>query len=237
MDNFQIETAQNITIHQNVANITTRIGSFLIDVLIIVAYYIVVILFSSLLNLITYKFSFVTIILIFPVLFYSLIFETFMNGQTPGKYFNKLRVVRLDGRKPTFGSYLIRWLLRIIDITLFSGSVAVVTILLNGKGQRLGDIAASTTVISERKRVQLSDTLINSIPDNHIPTFPQVTLLNDKDVQTIRHLYKDALRKRKHEVLLKLSDKVKELTEIKTEMKPVDFLDVVIKDYYYYTQQ
>ena len=77
-----------------------------------------------------------------PTTFYSLIFEIAMNGQTPGKYLNKIRVVKIDGSKPTLGSYLTRWLLRIIDIWFFTGSVAVFTILFNGKGQRLGDIAA-----------------------------------------------------------------------------------------------
>ena len=40
MDNFQIETAQNISIQQNVAHVTTRIGSYLIDGFIIFAYYV-----------------------------------------------------------------------------------------------------------------------------------------------------------------------------------------------------
>ena len=39
MDNFKIETAQNITIQQNVAPLSTRIGAFLIDMLIIGGYY------------------------------------------------------------------------------------------------------------------------------------------------------------------------------------------------------
>ena len=38
MDNFNIETAQNITIQQNVASVSLRIGSYLIDLLVIGAY-------------------------------------------------------------------------------------------------------------------------------------------------------------------------------------------------------
>lgn len=238
MDNFQIETAQNISINQNVAHLTTRIGSYVIDLVIIIAYYVLLFLFYGLIN---YNVSFnnitLHVLLILPPAFYSLLFEVFMNGQTPGKYANKIRVVKLDGSKPTFGSYVIRWFLRVIDISLFSGSVALVTILLNGKGQRLGDIAAGTTVVSERKRVSIKDTLVESIKENHTPTFPQVTVLNDKDIRTIRNLYQDAVRKRKHNVILKLSLKVKEITNITTDMKPMDFVDTVIKDYYYYTQQ
>lgn len=238
MDNFQIETAQNVSINQNIAHVTTRIGSFFIDLSIIIAYYILITFFYGFIG---YKVSFnnatLHILLLLPPAFYSLIFETFMNGQTPGKYVNKIRVVKLDGSKPTLGSFIIRWFLRLIDINLFSGSVAVVTILLNGKGQRLGDLAAGTTVISERKRIYLKDAFLENIQNDYQPTFPQVTVLTDKDIRTIRSLYQDARRKRNHKVILKLSIKISDLTGIKTEMKPIEFVDLIIKDYYYYTQK
>ena len=238
MDNFQIETAQNITIHQNVAHITTRIGSFLLDVLIIISYSILLIFLMSLLNL---KFGMqqwaVSLILSLPILFYSLIFETLWNGQTPGKWVNKIRVVKLDGSKPTLGSYLLRWLMRIIDIQMATGSVAVLTILLNGKGQRLGDIAAGTTIISEKKRETLQEVLLADAPEDYTPTFPQVTLLSDTDAQTIKKLYYSALKKRKHAIILKLHVRVLEITGITTELKQIDSLKIVLTDYDYYTQQ
>lgn len=237
MDKFQIETAQNVTIQQNVAHLSTRIGSYLIDLLIIVAYYILIIFAISILSL-EEGFLFAAIMLFsLPVLLYNLLFETFMNGQTPGKKVNQIRVVKLDGSKPTFGSYLIRWLLRIIDISLASGAVAILTILLNGKGQRLGDLAAGTTVISEKKRVTIQDTIVEEIPESYQPTFPQVTTLSDSDIQTIKFLYRKAKITGNHKIILKLNTKILEITDIKTDLKPIDFVDVVIKDYNYYTQQ
>ena len=238
MDNFQIETAQNISINQNVANITTRIGSYFIDLLFIVGYNITLILILSKLDMPpSMKFLSIYLLLGLPVFFYSLLFEVLMDGQTPGKYFNKIRVVKIDGSKPTFGSYLIRWLLRIIDFTLAGGSVAVLTILLNGKGQRLGDLAASTTVISEKKRITLKDTIANDIDDNYTPLYSQVTLLTDGDIHTIKKVYNDAKKKRNHQVIMKLHLKVKELTNITTDQNPMDFIDTVIKDYHYFAQQ
>ena len=238
MDNFQIETAQNINIHQNVAHITTRIGSFLIDLLIIISYYILLIFIMSWLNL---NFGIqqwaISLILSLPMLFYTLIFETLWNGQTPGKRINKTRVVKLDGSKPTLGNYLLRWMMRIIDIQMATGSVAVLTILLNGKGQRLGDLAAGTTIISEKKRVTLQEVLLADAAEDYSPTFPQVTLLSDADAQTIKKLYHTALQKRKHAIIIKLHERIIEITGIKTELKPIDFLKVVLTDYYYYTQQ
>ena len=238
MDNFQIETAQNINIHQNVAHITTRIGSFLIDLLIIISYSILLIFIMSWLNL---NFGMqqwaISLILSLPMLFYTLIFETLWNGQTPGKRINKTRVVKLDGSKPTLGNYLLRWMMRIIDIQMATGSVAVLTILLNGKGQRLGDLAAGTTIISEKKRVTLEEVLLADAAEDYSPTFPQVTLLSDADAQTIKKLYHTALQKRKHAIIIKLHERIIEITGIKTELKPIDFLKVVLTDYDYYTQQ
>lgn len=238
MDNFQIETAQNVSINQNVANVSTRIGSYLLDGLIIVGYAIIMIWILNAIGLVADMESWmIYAIMGLPIFFYSLIFEVLMNGQTPGKYVNKIRVVKIDGSKPTFGSYLLRWMLRLIDISIASGSVALLTILLNGKGQRLGDIAASTTVISEKKRVSIHDTLVEDIPDDYVPTFSQVTMLSDNDIQTIKEMYRTAKRKSNHGVIVKLHKKIIEITDIKTDLKPIDFVDVVIKDYNYYTQQ
>jgi len=238
MNNFQIETAQNIRIKQNVAPVSDRILAFIIDIFIIAGYYILVFL---VLNSLGYKPSksliIVYVLLSLPVFFYNLLFEVLMNGQSPGKYFLRIRVTKIDGSKPTFGSYLIRWMLRLIDISLTSGSVALLTILLNGKGQRLGDLAANTTVISEKKRITINDTLNVDINEEYKPTFPQVTLLSDKDIQTIKSLYTVALKKRNSKAINALKEKVIALTDIKTDLRAVDFIDTIIKDYNFYTQQ
>jgi len=237
MDNFHIETAQNVSIQQNVAHVSTRILSFFVDLLVITAYFILIIFVFTSLNLnLSNSFSVLWVLMSTPVFFYSLLFETFMNGQTPGKYVTGIRVVKIDGSKPTFGSYLLRWVLRVIDITLATGSVALLTILLNGKGQRLGDLAAGTTVISERKRISIENTINVDIPDTYVPTFPQVTTLSDQDIQTIKELYTKALRQRKHSVISKLSNKIIDLTGIKTNLLPIDFVKIVIDDYNYFTQ-
>lgn len=238
MDNFQIETAQNIRIKQNVAPVSDRILAFIIDILIITGYYIIVFLILNSLGYIPSESLIVTYVLLsLPVFFYSLLFEVLMNGQSPGKYFLRIRVTKIDGSKPTFSSYLIRWMLRLIDIDLASGSVALLTLLLNGKGQRLGDLAANTTVISEKKRISIHDTLNVDISNEYKPTFPQVTLLSDKDLQTIKTLYRTALRKRNYKTINALKDKIIELTDIKTDLRSVDFIETIIKDYNFYTQQ
>jgi uncharacterized RDD family membrane protein YckC len=238
MDDFQIETAQNISINQQVASLSTRIGSYLIDLLLIASYFIVVVIIINALDIKLGLDSYVTYTLLtLPILFYSLLFETLLNGQTPGKMLNNIRVVKKDGSKPAFGNFLLRWVLRIIDIQIASGSVAILTILLNGKGQRLGDLAAGTTVIREKQKITLKDTLLADLPDDYKPVYAQVTLLSDNDIQIIKNLYQKSVRRGDHNIILRLHDKILKLTDIKTVQKPIEFVETVIKDYNYFTQK
>ena len=208
MDNFQIETAQNVSIYQNVAGIGDRILAYIIDILIIFSYWLLSIFLLGALGTDDDDVWVFMMVLGLPIFLYHLFFETFWNGRSPGKAAMKLRVVKLDGSKPGFGSYFARWLMRIVDISITTGGVAVVSILISDKGQRLGDLAASTTVISEKKRVNLSQSLLVTVPDNYVPTYPQVTVFNDQDVQTIKTLYTDAKRNGNHNVIVKLAERL-----------------------------
>ena len=237
MEQFQIETAQNITINQNTSHLGERMLAYIIDSFIILVYTILVFVFLMSIEVeLDDQWAFY-VILTLPAFFYYLLFETLMDGKTIGKGAMNLRVVKLDGSKPNFSSYFVRWVLRIIDVALSSGGVAVLTILLRGKGQRVGDIAAGTTVISEKKRVSVKDTLLSELPEEYVPKFPQVTIFKDREMQTIKELYTSAKRNGDHNVIISLSDRIKKVTGITTELKAIDLVDVVIKDYSYYTQQ
>lgn len=210
--------------------------AYLIDVMIIFTYY-----FLALILLVSLDLDFgdswtFFLILGLPVFLYHLLFETLMNGQSIGKRAMKIRVVNLDGSRPGFGGYAIRWVLRLVDISICLGSVAIFTILARGKGQRLGDIAAGTSVISERRQATLWHTLMRDIPEGYTPKFPQVVVFGDRDMQTIKEVYDSARKNRDHGVIVTLSDRIKKVTKITTEMTPIDFVDTVINDYIHYTQ-
>lgn len=236
MDNFQIETAQNVNIVQNVAGVGERILAFLIDGLLMGVYIFAIIFIFSTLELGDDYVMIIGLTIGLPIFLYHLLFEMLWNGRSPGKAAMGLRVVKLDGTKPAFSNFLIRWLLRIIDISVTSGSLALVTILLNGKGQRVGDIAASTTVITEKQDVQFSQLLVTDIQENYVPVYPQVTIFSDNEIQTIKNIFEQARWNRNHNVILKLANQVAKVMEIKVEETPISFLDRVIKDYNYYTQ-
>ena len=56
-------------------------------------------------------------------------------------------------------------------------------------------------------------------------------------MQTIKELFDSAKRNGDHNVILSLSNRIKKVTDISSELKPIEFVDVVIKDYNYYTQR
>ena len=177
MEEFQIETAQNVGIQQNVANLGDRLLAYLIDTLVIVVYIIAMIMVMVALELDGGDLWALYILVSLPAFLYYVLLETFWNGQTVGKFAMKTRVVKLDGSKPGFANYFVRWILRIIDVSLTSGGLAVLSILIRGNGQRVGDIAAGTTVISEKVNITIKDTILKEIPKDYVPTYSQVTLL------------------------------------------------------------
>ncbi len=237
MDNFQIETAQNVSIQQNAAGIAERILAFLIDLLILIAYVIVIMFIIRAINTDLGQGWALQLIFGLPIFLYHLLWETFWDGRSPGKATLKLRVVRLDGSRASFSNYLIRWLLRVLDITLVSGGVAVVAILFKGTGQRLGDMAATTTVISEKQRVTFNETILVDIPDGYVPVYPQVTVFSDAEMRKIKSIYTNAKRHGDHNIILELSNKVSGLMDVTPQEKPLQFLSKVVEDYNYYTQQ
>ena len=236
MDNFQIETAQNVSIQQKTAGIGERILAYIIDMAIIVVYEFGMFLLASAVGLERFEAWVYILVMGLPALLYFLLWETFWNGRTPGKAAMQLRVVNLDGSNPIFSGYLIRWLLRVIDISLTSGGVAVVTILFNGKGQRVGDIAAGTTVITEKKKTSLAGTLLVDIPADYVPKYPQVTVLKDEEIQTIKNLFQKSKVNANYNVVIALSERVANILEVTPDQKPTDFLSTVLMDYNYYTQ-
>lgn len=236
MEEFQIETAQNVGINQNVANLGDRILAYLLDSLIIFLYMVLMIMLLISLDLDSGDSWAMYLLASLPVFMYHVLFETFWDGQTIGKFTLKIRVVKLDGSKANFANYFVRWILRIIDISLTSGGVAVLSILIRGNGQRVGDIAAGTTVISEKRKLNISDTILKDIDPDYIPTYSQVTVFKDSEMQTIKNLYDIAKRNGQYNIIIELHDRLVKVMQVIPKENPVDFVGIVIKDYNYYTQ-
>ncbi|MBL7733572.1 MAG: RDD family protein [Chitinophagaceae bacterium] len=193
-----------------------------------------------------------------PVLFYHLIQEILMNGQSIGKKMLSLRVVDEHGGKASFSQFLVRWLLRevwflillIIAISYDAGQkkfdaaflyitvlayfiVDIVLVVSSQKGQRLGDILARTIIISTSTKSHIEETVFREVADNYTPSFPQIMQLSDKDMNAIKNILENARRKGDFHMAEVACDKIKTHLKIQSSLGPFDFLDVVLKDYNY----
>ncbi len=83
---------------------------------------------------------------------YFAFFEWIWSGQTPGKRWLKLRVIREDGRPITFFEATVRNLLRDFDIMPAPFySIGLISVFVSDKDQRVGDMVAGTVVVRERE--------------------------------------------------------------------------------------
>lgn len=237
MATIRVHTAQNVTLEYEVASLGDRIVAALLDYLVLGAAAVALLFVIGRIlgrgSSSSREFLVISLLVIaVPFVFYQLLCEIFFNGQSLGKKARHIKVVRLDGTAPTLGDYLLRWLLRIVDLQ-FGGLVAVITIAANGRGQRLGDLAAGTTVISVRVRPGAAAGLApgSDYLAGYQVVFPQVASLADHDVTLIRQLMQQARARDNYELLNQLANKVKSLTGIQTDLQDGPFLQTVLRDH------
>jgi uncharacterized RDD family membrane protein YckC len=132
---------------------------------------------------------------------YFAIFEWLWSGQTPGKRLMKLRVIREDGRPITLWEAIARNLLRIFDaipgfvVPIYS--IGLISIFLNSRDQRVGDLFAGTVVIRERtdEAPSFAETFANPVADSALrrvqkPTHFDADLsqLSDSEIEVVESL-------------------------------------------------
>jgi uncharacterized RDD family membrane protein YckC len=267
MKTLQINTTQNVNINFTLANEIQRVGAFLIDNAIKIGYLLLMYSFVPSAGLEVLPGDYWTqraieIIVWLPVMFYSLYFEILMNGQTLGKRALSIRVVNIDGFKPSITDYIIRWFVRIIDFNLFiilgvyiyalgwtqyeellfglfviGKCVGIVSVATSKKNQRLGDIAANTVVIALKDQARFSKTILENLAENYAPKYPNVIKLSDNDARIIKDTFTLAVKERDFKTLTKLKNKIEEVTQTQSlEKTDEEYIRIVLKDYNYYTQ-
>lgn len=240
MANITINTTQNVNINFPLAEQGQRVAAHLIDVTIKAIYIYAVIMIIETANirisLDGWSINAIYVISLAPAMFYSLLFEYFNEGRTPGKLLMRTRVVKIDGYQADFIDILTRWAMRIIDIQFGFGLIGLIAMSRNAKRQRLGDIAAGTSVISVKNTVEFTQTIFEDIRENYIPTYPQVIRLSDNDIRIIKNNLITSRHQNDAILIIQLRDKVQEILGIQTQEDPYVFIETVIRDYNYYTK-
>jgi len=158
-----IETPERVPLHFALASIGNRFLACAIDHTIqalalglIVLTSVILASFATIQNLISSapKWVGAIMILLLGLVFssYFAFFEWLWSGQTPGKRWLKLRVIREDGRPITFWEATVRNLVRFVDIMPYPFySIGLISVFSTTRDQRIGDMVAGTVVIRERE--------------------------------------------------------------------------------------
>lgn len=238
MSSIGIETAQNVVVQHEVASVGHRLVAYIIDRAILMAWafiWMMVIVFTVADNSPEVAVVIAVLLILFPLVFYHLVCELIMDGKSIGKSIMKIKVARLDGGQPSIGQYLLRWLLRLVDG--FYG-LGLVVVLINGKGQRLGDLAAGTTVISLKQRLRLQDTLMTDVAPQHQVRFPEVVRLTDAQANMIKEVLYNLQAVNRPALIEEMAAKVRKVIANQGDgLTAFQFLQQVLRDYVFLTGQ
>ena len=237
MQTIRVTTTQNIDIDYEVAGVGERIVAYIIDMGLFVA-----VIFAALIGIgisgsikgtndVLIGFIFIAYAALY--VFYDLICETAMNGQSVGKRIMKIKVISLDGARPRFGQYLMRWLFRIVDFLLSGGVCAVICVAVSDKAQRIGDMVAGTTLIRTSPRTKMNNIAFKPEADNYQPVFAAAANLNEEDIELINEVMNNYIKSRNSVLVYNMAQRIKELLGVTPppEMNDMLFLQTIIKDY------
>src|SRR6266566_473214 len=171
-----IETPERVPLHFALASIGNRFLACAVDhviqvlaIAVMVITLIIVANYSSFGDRLTSAPKWVYaigIILLFLLLSgYFAFFEWLWSGQTPGKRWLKLRVIREDGRPITFFEAAVRNLLRSFDMMPAPFySIGLISVFSSTRDQRVGDMVAGTVVVREREAEAPAFALVFAAP-------------------------------------------------------------------------
>jgi uncharacterized RDD family membrane protein YckC len=171
---------------------------------------------------------------------YFIFFETLWQGQTPGKRWTKIRVIRDDGRPVTLTQATLRALLRPLDDAL---SIGFFFIVFSKREKRIGDWAAGTVVVQEERPITKTNFPLapeaQSLADQLLQSADFSQVLPDDFAVVREYLQRRSLMSpaAKVDTSLRLAQQVKSILNLETlpfDMKPDLFLEGV---YLAYQQQ
>ncbi len=250
---IQIATPFNIDIEFEIAAFYRRLLAYLIDFVLIFFY------MMSMLYLLYGGFKvkdsgegLVLIVLLLPMLFYTMLSELLWNGQTVGKKLMHLKVVSLDGGEPMLGQFIMRWFMRFYEwgfiifflfwgnpamgilLLFFGGITSMVIMMASPKNQRLGDIVAGTVVVNTQSKLTVDDTIFIDLSKREYKViFPEVMKLSDRDINTIKNVIQKARKTNNFDLCNRVGYKVQDLLKVPTDMYALDFLEKIMEDYNY----
>lgn len=241
METIQVNTSQHVAIDYPVAGLGERVAARLID---LAAFMIVGILLMLLMTLTPAAQSGIVVISIWSVygacfVFYDLITEIFMNGQSLGKKLMKIKVISLNGGQASLGQYFIRWLFRLVDFSLTAQIGGLICVAVTENKQRIGDIIAGTTLIKTVPRTNFNHIAFHPVEEEYTPVFAYADQLTDRDAELIHEVISTFYKTNNADLIYAMSERIATHLAITVPvgMNELEFLKTIIKDYRYITSR
>ncbi len=184
-ETLDIQTPENVAFGYQVAGIGSRFLSALLDTLIIVVLQVVI--FAVVVAVLeasnqlsgdaaAWVYALFGIVSFIFNWGYFIFFEMLWNGQSPGKRWVGLRVIRRDGTPITLSGSLVRNLARIVDFLPFAYGVGLISMFLDKQSRRLGDLAANTLVVHDRAPISIQSLSVRRSVNLSPRGFKQISL-------------------------------------------------------------
>jgi len=167
-ETLDIQTPENVAFDYQIAGIGSRFLASLLDTTIVVFLQVVILIVVTLIiqsvdgsvfsdQISAWVYAIFGLIAAVFYWGYYVFFEMLWNGQSPGKRWVGLRVIRGDGMPITLSESLIRNLARLVDFLPAAYGIGIVTMFIDKQSRRLGDLAAGTLVVQDRAPITMQD--------------------------------------------------------------------------------
>jgi uncharacterized RDD family membrane protein YckC len=239
MSQLVINTSFNIDLGFELAPLHKRIFATLVDYFLLLLYLYIIInaVFDQVRQIENDGLELlVSLLLVAPAYLYFFYMEILMNGQTIGKRLFNLKVISLDGNKPSNSQLALRWFLRTIDFSFSFFLVGLISSAVTKNGQRIGDLAAGTTVVSDKLPYNIDNTIFKRVSEDYNVQFAEVMKLSDRDINTINNVLNQHYKSSMNNYVVSIAEKIKTVLNIQTSMHAVDFLETLLNDYNYLSQ-
>jgi uncharacterized RDD family membrane protein YckC len=245
-DKLTIDTPEQVHLEFALADIGSRFMAVFADTLIQLVFYLALFIIeeTAMGGTIFAKMSryqvwvIAIVIFIFFLIYwgYYTAFEALWNGQTPGKRWAGIRVIKDSGRPITPFEAMARNFLRPVDAFPGIYAVGIVTMLLNSKNRRLGDFVAGTLVVHEKTSKE-SDLFFNTPNVKSEVALYQAARLSVQEVELIETFLARRLdippQVRQHNGI-RIANMIAAKLGIDQNARPADnenFLELVVKEF------
>ncbi len=204
---YSFDTPESVAVSLPIAGIGTRFLATLLDTffitILVIAFIILDVVGQSIGGGAGHALSAFGIIGAFVIIFgYYIFFEILWNGQTPGKRRNRIRVIQKNGYPVTAVGVIVRNIVRLVDFLPTLYAIGIVTMFIDRRARRLGDLLAGTLVVKEQRGGTLADLTYGGAAATH-PSSYEALQPNESSIPSTHHPSSGSLLSAQDESLIR----------------------------------